>query len=185
MVKKALIILADGFEEIEAITAIDILRRAQIEVIVAGLSNRETRGSHGIKVSTDILLDELKEETSALILPGGSPGAENLAKSPKVASLINKMFKSGKIIGAICAAPALVLEPAGVLKGKKATCFPGMEKLFSREIKFTQEEVVRDGNIITSRGPGTALAFALKIVEVLLDKDTAQTLKEKLVAPSR
>lgn len=181
MAKKALIILADGFEEIEAITSIDILRRARIEVIVAGLSNRETRGSHGIKVGTDILLDEFKEEIDALVLPGGSPGAENLAKSPKVASLINKMFRSGKIIGAICAAPALVLEPTGILNDKKATCFPGMEKLFSKEVKFSQDAVVRDGNIITSRGPATALAFALKIVEALIDKETAQGLAEKVL----
>ncbi|MEK6715485.1 MAG: DJ-1 family glyoxalase III [Candidatus Omnitrophota bacterium] len=182
MAKKALIILAEGFEEIEAITAIDILRRAQIETVVAGLNNKIIRGSHGIKINADILLDEFKADTDALLLPGGSPGAENLAKSAKVASLINQMFKRGSIIGAICAAPALVLEPTGILRHKKATCCPGMENLFSAEVRFSPEAVVCDGNIITSRGPGTALVFSLKLVEMLIDKKTAEGLRERLVA---
>ena len=182
MAKKALIILAEGFEEIEAITAIDILRRAQIETVAAGLNNKIIRGSHGIKINADVLLDEFKADTDALLLPGGSPGAENLAKSAKVASLINKMFKKGSIIGAICAAPALVLEPTGILKHKKATCYPGMENLFSAEVRFSQEAVVCDGNIITSRGPGTALAFSLKLVEMLIDKAAALRLAERTLA---
>lgn len=181
MAKKALVILADGFEEIEAIVPIDILRRAQIEVIVAGLSNKLVTGSHGIRVSADILLDEFKVDIDALILPGGSPGAENLAKSSKVASLIHRMFKAGKLIGAICASPALVLEPTGILKGKKATCYPGMETLFSPEVRFSKDSVAREANLITSRGPGTALAFSLAVVEALTDKNTAEAIKERIL----
>lgn len=184
MVKKALVILAEGFEEIEAVTPIDILRRAPVEVIIAGLNNKEVRGAHGIKINTDVLFDDFRQEIDALILPGGSPGAENLAKSPKVAGLINKVFKAGKIIGAICASPALVLEPTGILKGRRATCYPGMEKLFSPDVKFSAEAVVREDNIITSRGPGTALLFALKIVEALIDKKTAEGLAEKVLPDS-
>lgn len=182
MPKRALIILAEGFEEIEATAPIDILRRAQVEVIVAGLNNKEICGAHGIKINADILLEEFRQDADALILPGGSPGAENLSKSKKVSELIKAMFKGNKIIAAICASPALVLEPTGILKNKKATCYPGMEKLFSQDVQFCQEAVVRDGNIITSRGPATALPFALAIVEALVDKTTADALGERVLA---
>jgi protein deglycase len=181
MSKRALIILADGFEEIEAVTPIDILRRAQIDVIVAGLGNKTVTGSRGVKITADILLDELHQEIDVLVLPGGSPGAEHLAKSKKVAGLINKMFKAGKIIAAICASPALVLEPTGILKNKKATCYPGMEKLFSQDVKFSKDALVRDGNIITGRGPGTALSFALSVVEALTDKPTAAGISQRVL----
>ncbi|HDZ76519.1 MAG TPA: DJ-1/PfpI family protein [Candidatus Omnitrophica bacterium] len=181
MLKKALVILADGFEEIEAITSIDILRRGYIDVTVAALSTKVVTGAHGIKISADILLEQFNQDIDALVLPGGSPGSENLNKSKKVHEIISKTFKANKVVAAICAAPALVLEPAGILKNKRATCYPGMEKLFSEDVKFIDEAVVRDGNLITSRGIGAALRFALCIVETLIDKSTADALAEKVV----
>lgn len=182
MIKKAVVVLADGFEEIEAVTPIDILRRASVEVVVAGLDNKVITGSHRIKINADILFEEIKDLPDVLILPGGSPGAENLAKSTKLRDFIIRAVKADKFIAAICASPALVLEPIGILKNKKATCFPGMEKLFSQDVKFSEEAVVRDGNLITSRGPGTAILFTLAIVEALIDKKTAGALREKILA---
>jgi len=173
MKKKVLVILAEGFEEIETITPIDILRRAGIEVIVAGLDREEVAGSRGVVIKTKMKLSEYSSVPDAIVLPGGSPGAENLAKSSRVKELVLDMNSKGKLICAICASPALVLAPTGILDGKKATCYPGMEKNFSVDIKFSKDSVVQDGNIITSRGPATALPFVLKIVENMAGKDTA------------
>src|SRR3989338_11700711 len=168
MSKKVLIILAEGFEEIEAVTPIDVLRRAGAEVTSAGLSGKVVSGAHGIKFEADIPLDDYRDSPDAIILPGGMPGARNLAESKKVADFIKKMNSQKKIIGAICAAPALALSPTGVLDGKKATCYPGFESNFSKSVKFSQERVVTDGNVITSKGPGSALEFSVKLVEQLL-----------------
>jgi 4-methyl-5(b-hydroxyethyl)-thiazole monophosphate biosynthesis len=182
MGKIALIILADGFEEIEAVSVIDILRRAQINVIVCGLTSLSLTGSRNIKIQAERILDEFKDNFDALILPGGSKGAENLKKSVRVAELIKKLNLEKKLIAAICATPAVVLSPLGILDGKTATCFPGMESEFSKKIIFSQNRVVVDGNIITSRGPGTAIEFGLKIAEKLVGTDKAKELKNQLVA---
>lgn len=174
MKKRALIILAEGFEDIEAVTPIDILRRVNVDVTVAGLSSERVRGARGIVVETDAVLSDSDSSYDAVILPGGMPGAEHLASSSKVKKLILEMSSKGKIVAAICASPALVLGPLGLLDGKKATCFPGMETNFSARVKFVKDAVVQDGNIITSRGPATAFPFALKIVENLAGKDIAE-----------
>ena len=179
MKKKALVVLAEGFEEVEAITPIDILRRAGIDVIVAGLESHVVTGSHGVVVKADVTLEEIKSFPDAVILPGGMPGSENLAKSAKVKDIILTMHSKEKLIAAICASPALVLVPTGILDGKNATCYPGMEENFTPEITFLEDNVIQDGNIITSRGVGTALDFALKIVEYLAGKDTADTVGEQ------
>ena len=179
--KKVLIVLADGFEETEAIAPIDTLRRADIDVRIAGLSGLEITGGHGIKVLADIKLDDIKEEFDAIVFPGGSMGAENLSKSEKVKKLIKEMHKKGKIIAAICASPAVVLAPTGILEGKNATCYPGMEKKFPPTVKHSNEEIVVDGNVVTSKGPGTALAFGIKLVELLTSKGLAESLKQKMV----
>jgi len=180
--KKAMIILAEGFEEVEAITPIDILNRAGIETITAGVKNNVVKGAHGIAVETDITLEDSSIDLpDVIILPGGSPGAENLANAIFVKDIVAKMNNAGKLIAAICAAPALVLTPMGILDGKTATCFPGLEKNFSVNIKFSEEDVVQDGNIITSRGAGTASLFGLKILENLLGKETADTIKEQML----
>ncbi len=180
--KKVLVILAEGFEEIEAITPIDVLKRAGLEVTLAGVSSKTVSGAHGIKFQTDILLDDYKGLPDAVILPGGLPGAKNLAESSKVVEIVKKMNEEKKIIGAICAAPALVLAPSGILNGRKATCYPGFEKNFSPEVSFSLERVIVDGHIITSRGPGSALEFALQLVEILAGKETAKSLSQGLLA---
>lgn len=175
MQKKALLILAEGFEEVEATTPIDILRRSGVTVTVAGLNGKTIKGSHGITLEADIKLDDANDSYDAIILPGGMPGAENLARSEKVKTLITSMNKSKKIVAAICASPALVLGPMGILDGKEATCYPTMETNFSSRVKFSKEKVIQDGNVITSRGPATAIAFSLKIAESLTSKETSKT----------
>jgi 4-methyl-5(b-hydroxyethyl)-thiazole monophosphate biosynthesis len=180
MSKKAVILLADGFEEIEAITCIDLLRRAQIDVKAISVTDeRIVCGSRKIKVETDMNLQELKDLPDAVILPGGMPAAENLSKSEKVLNLIKRCNDQKKIIAAICAAPAVVLLKTDILKGKKATCYPSFkEKLKSKAI-FVDKKVVVDDNIITSQGPGTALYFALKIIKNLRGEKIAKTVAQK------
>lgn len=181
MNKKALVILADGFEEIEASTPIDVLRRADIEVTVAGLGTLNPKGAHGLPFSADKELDEIDEDYNACILPGGLPGAENLAASEKVSNIIKRMNDDGKIIAAICASPAFVLVPSGILSDKAATGYPGTETRFTSDIEFKQDNVVVSGNIITSRGPATALPFSFAIVEQLIDKQKSGELSEAML----
>ena len=182
MGKKVIIILADGFEEIEAVTVIDILRRAGIEVTVAGMSNIDIKGSRGLKVKADKKLDDAGSDFDACVLPGGGQGANNLAASRKVRELIQKMNRDKKIIASICASPAVVLVPAGVLKNKAATCYPGMQESFGNETTYKEQDIVIDGNIITSRGPATALEFSLEIAEKLAGKQTADKIRKAVLA---
>ncbi|MGB2600973.1 MAG: DJ-1 family glyoxalase III [Candidatus Omnitrophota bacterium] len=181
MNKKALVILAQGFEEIEAVIPIDMLRRAEVEVIVAGVGGETITGSREVIIKPDVSLEECDLEPDAVILPGGMPGAENLATSSKVKEIITKMNSKGKIIAAICASPALVLAPMGILNGKEATCYPGLDKNFSPEIKFSKERVVQDGNVITSQGPATAFGFARKITENLVGKAKADMVASQML----
>ncbi|HNV86361.1 MAG TPA: DJ-1/PfpI family protein [Candidatus Omnitrophota bacterium] len=181
MPKKALIILAEGFEEIEALTPIDVLRRAEVEVVIAGLTGKTVRGSHGVRLAADLVLNEYKGEPDALILPGGMPGSANLGQSKEVAGWIKKMADEGKMVAAICAAPALVLAPTGILDGRKATCYPGCERHFPSAVKFTQDRVCVDGNLITSQGPGSAFEFALILAEHLAGREKARTLREGML----
>ena len=178
---KAVVILAEGFEEIEAVTPVDVLRRAEINVVTAGLGGTVIQGSHGISIATDMELTKAIKGADALILPGGLPGAENLAASEIVGEMIKAMNKEGKIVAAICASPAYVLAPSGVLKEKKATCYPSCEERFGESTSFVKDRVVQDGNIITSRGPGTALEFTLKIVEALAGKERAAGLRKGML----
>ena len=182
MAKTVLVILADGFEEIEGVTPIDVLRRAGLQVTVAGLTGRSATGAHGVKFQTDVALDEYQELPDAVVLPGGMPGAQNLGSSQKVTEFIKKMNSQKKVIGAICAAPALALAPAGILNGKRATCYPGFEKNFPPSVSFSNERVVVDDNVITSCGPGSALEFSLGLVERLVGKEKARALEEGLLA---
>ncbi len=181
MPKKAIIILAQGFEEIEAVTVIDILRRAGIGLTVAGLDNLRIKGSHGIILTGDKKLnDKEKLKFDACIFPGGLNGALNLAASGKVMPLIKKMNEEKKIIAAICASPALVLAPCGILKNKSATCYPGLQKNFAKDTIYKEKNVVVDGNIITGSSPKSALEFALAIVEKLCGKKAANKIKNLL-----
>ncbi len=181
MSKTALVILAEGFEEVEAIAPVDLLRRAGVRVTLAGVNFLAVKSSRNIEVQADMLLKDIQDLPDAVILPGGLPGATNLAKSGEVAKLVKKMNAAGKLVAAICAAPAVVLAPLGILDGKKATCYPGCEADFSKNTVHSQERVVVDGNILTSQGPGTALEFALEIATRLVGKDMADNVRDKML----
>ncbi|MFH1442317.1 MAG: DJ-1 family glyoxalase III [Candidatus Omnitrophota bacterium] len=178
MAKKALVILADGFEEIETVSCVDILRRAGIDVTMAGLKGLKVTGSRKIILLADKKLNKIKEEFDACVLPGGSTGAENLSHSKKVKSIIEKMNQEGKLIAAICASPAVVLAPLGILDNKSATCFPGDQKYFNKNTTYNNTPIVIDNNIITSQGPGTSLLFALTIVKKLCGKEISDKVKK-------
>jgi len=181
MPKKVLVLLADGFEEVEAVTPIDYLRRSEIEVTTAAIGKSLTvKGSHGIQIMADALLDSLLAEGKLLpsvwdgvVVPGGLPGSDNLAASRETGAFLTDMAAQGKLICAICAAPARVLSPLGLLKGKKFTCFPGEEEKVtapssaSYGAQWKEDRVVVDGSFITSRGAGTAGEFACAIVDKL------------------
>ena len=179
---KALLILAEGFEEIEAISSIDLLRRAEIEVCVAGLVEKNVRSARGLVVLADFLLSEVGNQFDALILPGGAIGAKNLALSIDVKKIILKMNQENKWICAICASPAWVLAPTGILNNKCATCYPGSEVRFHSSTQYVLEKVIVHENIITSAGPGTAIDFALMIIEKLKGSVVAQKIKKDILS---
>ena len=174
------ILVAEGFEEIETSVTYDVLKRAGIEVLTAGLKPGPITGSRGLRIVCDIVVDELKASAlDALIIPGGYPGYVNLGKSAVVLNLIRTMASAGKDLASICAGP-LVLEQAGVIKGKTVTCFPGTESSL-KTARFSPQRVIEDGNIITSRGPGTAMDFALKLVERWAGYESAGKIRKELV----
>jgi len=170
--KKVLVPLAQGCEELEAVTIMDLLRRAEITVVTAGLDAGPVRASRGTRLVPDATLDEaLKQDYDMVVLPGGQPGSDNLNRDPRIHALLRKMADSGKFTAAICAAPS-VLAHAGVLKGKRATSFPGvLEKLSHTGVVLQDQAVVKDGKVITSKGPGTAMDFALELIETLAGKE--------------
>jgi protein deglycase len=175
--KTALLLLADGFEEIEAVTIVDVLRRGDVAVTTASLSGRHVRGSHDIIVQSDVSLDAVSVDNfDALVLPGG-PAAQTLRDEARVQAIIRRAAAAGKLVAAVCAAPG-ALEAAGVLKGKRATAYPGTELPSATRV---EQSVVEDGNIVTSRGPGTTMAFALKLVERLSGAEIAKNTGEKLL----
>ena len=174
--------LAEGFEEVEAMTVVDLLRRAGIETETVSVTGYlPVKGAHGVKVVADILFeDAVYSNCELIVLPGGMPGAANLASHEGLIEKIYSFNNQGKKLAAICAAP-LVLGRAGLLKGKRATCYPGFEdELTGAEL--STDAVVSDGGVITSRGPGTAMAFALAIIEDLKGKETADNIAKGLLA---
>lgn len=174
---KIMLPLAEGFEEIEALTVLDILKRAGIEVETVGVVGSSITGDHGLRVTTNKRLSEINaDDYDGIVLPGGS-GYSVLLRTSQLMKILQKLNSRNKLIAAICAAPS-VLAKAGVLEGRKATIYPGME----REIPYPRDErVVVDGNIVTSQGPGTAMEFALKIVELLVGEEKVSKLKRQLV----
>jgi 4-methyl-5(b-hydroxyethyl)-thiazole monophosphate biosynthesis len=189
MPKRVIVLLAEGFEEVEAITPIDYLRRAGIEVTTAAIDtsgaaigvSRTVIGSHGIPVTADTVLADLTKAGKtaaaawdAVLIPGGMPGAANLAASKETGALLKEMAAAGKTVAAICASPAVVLAPLGILAGRRFTCYPGMEKAVGGA-HWSADKVVIDtgdagGSIITSRGAGTAAAFAIAVISTLLNE---------------
>jgi 4-methyl-5(b-hydroxyethyl)-thiazole monophosphate biosynthesis len=180
MAKKAIVLLAGGFEEVEAVTPVDYLRRAGIEVYCVAVGENPVTGSHGIVLQADAVLAEMMaegpsplcESFDAVLLPGGMAGAGNLAASKEAGALISAMARK-KLVAAICASPAVVLAPLGLLEGKRFTCYPGMEKGLSGGA-WSQDRVVIDGNLITSRGAGTAGAFAVAVIGKLLGEEAGE-----------
>lgn len=170
------VLLADGFEEVEAIEPIDIMRRAGLEVQTAALSDAIVTGTHGISVKADIVIDEVDAASmEAVVLPGGGPGHERLDASDSVHALINRAVADGKYVCAICASPS-ILGRKQLLMGKKATCFPGFEKyLYGAEC--VSDKAVTDGKIITAKGAGAAAEFGFAIVAALKDKKTADEVR--------
>ena len=179
-----LVPLAQGCEELEAVTIIDLLRRAEINVVTASLDNEPIRASRGTVLIADKTLDEaLLEDFDMVVLPGGLPGADHLNNDPRIQDFLKQMASSGKFTAAICAAPK-VLATAGILSGKRATSYPGtLEKLELPDTSIVNNPVVIDGKVITSRGPGTAMDFALELIEVLSGKETRHSVETALQRP--
>lgn len=176
--KKALVLMAAGFEEIELTTVVDLLRRAEIDVTLASIDKHEfVRGAHEMSLKADKLMSECEiSRYDALVLPGGWPGALNLFESGEVQNTISEFAKEEKLVAAICAAP-YILGKMGLLKGKKATCYPGFEgDLKGAELR--NHPAVTDGNFITGKGPGYAAQFAMAIVEKLAGKEKVKELEE-------
>ncbi len=179
-----LIPLAQGCEELEAVTVIDLLRRAGIEVIAAGLDDQPVTAARGTRLLPDTTLDAaLRRDYDMVVLPGGQPGADNLDQDARIRTLLQRMSQQGKYTAAICAAPK-VLANAGLLAGKQATGFPGvLEKLNLGDVQLSNRAVVTDGKVVTSRGPGTAMDFALELIELLAGKEKRVQVEAALQRP--
>ncbi len=171
------VVLADGFEEIEAVAPIDILRRGGAKVCVAGFSEYIT-GSHGIKIAAEILLDEIDLSAAEMIILPGGPGHKILKDSSVLSEILKNAAEKGVTLAAICAAPT-VLAGFGLLDGVKATCFPGMENLLASAV-FTDAETVFDKNILTSKSAGTATAFALHALKILKGEAVSNKVREEI-----
>jgi 4-methyl-5(b-hydroxyethyl)-thiazole monophosphate biosynthesis len=179
---RALVPLAQGCEELEAITITDLLVRAGIEVTTVGLDNEPVTASRGTRIIPDANINTVLNETYDLIvLPGGLPGADHLRDDERVQELLKKHARSDKLIGAICAAPQ-ALASAGLLNGKKATSYPGvLDAVGNNTIKISSSAVEIDGKVITSRGPGTAMDFALTLIELLEGPEKRNEINNQLV----
>jgi 4-methyl-5(b-hydroxyethyl)-thiazole monophosphate biosynthesis len=178
---KVCVPLAEGFEDIEAVTLIDVMRRGGIEVIVAGVGGSVITSAHDLRIETDTTIDKVSaDELDLVVLPGGLPGATNLAKSKEVKSLLREMDEKGKYVGAICAAP-IALKEAGVLK-EKYTAYPGWEENIQKKGYVSDKKVVEDKNVLTSKGPATAMCFGLEIVKKFVGVETYNQLKVGLLA---
>lgn len=178
MNKKCMVLLTEGFEEIEAVTPIDLLRRAGIMVTTVGIQGLSIKGAHSIQIEADIRMNEITDQYDAVVLPGG-PGVIDLSESSRVISFLSESFKQGRLCCAICAAP-LIFDKAGILRDKKFTCFPGIEKRIGSG-KHQTTDVVCDGTVITSRGAGTAIPFSLAIIERLNSAHDAHKIAETIL----
>ncbi|MGN0621747.1 MAG: DJ-1 family glyoxalase III [Porcipelethomonas sp.] len=175
------VFLANGFEEVEALTPIDMLRRCRLNVVTAGVGGRDITGSHGITVKADIEASEIKldENIDMIVLPGGMPGTINLEADKNVQRAIDFCAENGKYIAAICAAPS-ILGHKGLLSGRKAACYKGFEEhLTGADVIFS--DVAVDGNFITSRGAGTALPFSFELVKLLISGEKSKELRESIM----
>lgn len=173
--------LAEGFEETEAVAVIDILRRADITVLLAGLADKKVTSARGVTLLCDCLLSEVdKSKLDGVVLPGGQPGTKNLMQNILVRDLVVEMDRQNLLVGAICAAPTVLLS-AGILNGRKATSFPATENEMAGAV-YSKERVVVDGNVVTSRAMGTSIEFGLKLVEQLVGPEKAKAIASAILA---
>ena len=174
------IVLGHGFEEIEALAPCDILRRGGIDVMLAGIGGKTVKGGHGIEVTADCLVEDIDlDKADMIVFPGGSVGVESIADSAAAMTAMKNMYEKGKLVAAICAAPTL-LAKLGILEGKKAVCYPGMEEEMAGAEVVQESGVVEDGNVITARAAGSSIDFGLAILERLKDKETAENVKNSI-----
>ena len=173
--------MAEGFEEIEGLTVVDLLRRAKVETeMVSIMKGKQIKGSHGIKVTADRMFEDVDfSDADLLVLPGGMPGTLNLGNHEGLVSLLKKHYGEEKMIAAICAAPS-VFGQLGFLEGRIAVCYPGFESKLQGAIVLSSKVAV-DGNVTTSRGLGTAIEFSLKLIEQLVNKETAMEISEGII----
>ncbi len=183
--KKTVVCLADGFEEIEAVTIIDILRRAEVDVTTASVSGSAlVKGAHHVEVRADKLFEDVDfRDIDMIILPGGMPGAQNLNNHKGVQDRILDFSAAGKMIGAICAAP-MVLGNLGLLENRNVTCYPGFGN-YLKKARLKNDAVVEDRNLVTANGPAAAVEFALKLVEKLKGRDMADMTARKMLVPGK
>jgi 4-methyl-5(b-hydroxyethyl)-thiazole monophosphate biosynthesis len=165
--KRVVVFVADGFGEVEAMTPIDFLRRAGLDVTIAGVGGNRPTGAHGIRVEADVRSEDAAGPWDAVVLPGGMPGAENLAASSVVEQTCRTVMTEGGLVAAICAAPAVALNRFGLLDGRRFTCYPGFEDRV-KDGMFSEDRVVVHDNLITSRGPGTAAEFTMELIRHLV-----------------
>ena len=178
--KRVLVPLAEGCEELEAVTIVDLLRRGGIEVVVAGLREGPVTASRGVRIVPDMSLDEaLKLDYDMVALPGGLPGADHLAADGRLTDLLRRMNESGRFVGAVCAAPR-VLARSGILRGRTATAYPGILQQEGHP-DISGDAVIRDGTVITSRAAGTAMDFTLALIEALAGRETRDKVERGLV----
>lgn len=178
------VFIANGFEEIEAIAPIDILRRADIDVVTVGIGDKVVTGAHGVTIATTLSDNEVNgSEFDMIILPGGGVGSVNLAESKVVSKMISRAIDQDKYIAAICASPAIVLGKKGLIAGKKAVCYPGLEK-FLKDVDYVDENVVIDGKLITAKGSGVSNEFGFTLLECLKGKKIANKVKADMQWPN-
>lgn len=181
MATNVLVPIADGTEEIEAVCIIDTLRRARVEVTVASVGGLQVTASRGVKIVADATITECTDETyDCIALPGGMPGAEHLRDSAPLTTLLKRQRDAGRLYGAICASPAVVLHHHGLLEGIRATCYPAMQNQLDPK-QVSGDRVVVDGQCVTSQGPATAVHFTLKLVELLVGPDEAKQIGQAML----
>lgn len=179
MKKRVLLPFSNGFEEIEAVALVDTMRRGGIEVVMAGVDGETLKGAHGISIVADCSIDSVKAaDFDMIVLPGGYENTMTLANNATVQALIKEFDAGGKLVGAICAAP-IALDRAGALKDEY-TCYPGVPSEI-KSSRFVEKTVVESGNVLTSRGPATAMLFGIYIVEKLMGKETAEAVKGQML----
>jgi len=179
----ALVLVAQGTEEMEAVISIDVLRRGGIDVTVAGVDGTDPiRCSRGVVITPDVALDGVDDDFDIVVLPGGAEGAQRLALSARVGDILRRQEQSGRLVGAICAAP-IALEAHGVFEGRQLTSHPSVKEVLEDWGEYSEHPVVADGNLITSRGPGTAFPFALRIVGTLTDAQRMLEVRAPMMFP--